>query len=86
LEQDVVIQEGPTMNVAATVKDITALSVEERIRIVQAILESIAVDQDDFDLTDEQIQELERRSRDYDANPGDVMSHEEVMASIRRRQ
>ncbi len=74
------------MNVAATLQDITALSVEERIRIVQAILESIAVDQVDFELTDEQAQELDRRSRDFDANPDDVMSRAEVRASIRRRK
>jgi putative addiction module component (TIGR02574 family) len=73
------------MNVAATLQDITALSVEERIRIVQAILESIAVDQADFELTDEQAQELDRRSRAFDANPDDVMSRSAVRASIRRR-
>jgi putative addiction module component (TIGR02574 family) len=77
--------EGTTMNVAATLQDITALSVEERIRIVQAILESIAVDQADFELTDEQAQELDRRSQAFDANPDDVMSRSAVRASIRRR-
>jgi putative addiction module component (TIGR02574 family) len=72
------------MNVAATLQDITALSVEERIRIVQAILESIAVDQADFELTDEQAQELDRRSSAFDANPDDVMSRSAVRALIQR--
>jgi hypothetical protein len=37
-----------------------------------------------MELTLEQQQELQRRSRAYDANPNDVMTHEEVLASIRR--
>jgi hypothetical protein len=38
-----------------------------------------------MELTLEQQQELQRRSRAYEANPKDVMTHEEVLASIRRR-
>jgi Putative addiction module component len=37
-----------------------------------------------MDLTDAQKQELERRSRAYDANPDEVMTREEVRASIVR--
>jgi putative addiction module component (TIGR02574 family) len=70
------------MDISATLEGITALSVEERIQMVQAILESIAVDQADFELTDEQAQELDRRSRAFDANPDDVMSRSAVRALI----
>ena len=73
------------MDIAATLDGITALSVEERIRIVQAILESISMEQIYPELTLELKQELDRRSRAYDANPDDVMTREEVRASIRRR-
>ncbi len=73
------------MDIAATLDGITALSVEERIRIVQAILESISVEQSYPELTLELKQELDRRSKAYDANPDDVMTREEVRASIRRR-
>jgi putative addiction module component (TIGR02574 family) len=73
------------MDIAATLAGITVLSVEERIQIVQAILESIDVAQAYPELTLELKQELDRRSRAYDANPDDVMTREEVRASIRRR-
>ena len=73
------------MDIAATLDGITALSVEERIRIVQAILESISVEQSYPELTLELKQELDRRSRAYDANPDDVMTREEMRNSIRRR-
>jgi putative addiction module component (TIGR02574 family) len=74
------------MDIAATLAGITVLTVEERIRIVQAILESIDVAQAYPELTSELKQELDRRARAYDANPDDVMTREEVRASIRRRQ
>jgi putative addiction module component (TIGR02574 family) len=74
------------MDIAATLAGITVLTVEERIRIVQAILESIDVAQAYPELTLELKQELDRRARAYDANPDDVMTREEVRASIRRRK
>ena len=73
------------MDIAATLDGITALSVEERIRIVQAILESISVEQSYPELTLELKQELDRRSRACDANPDDVVTREEMWTSIRRR-
>jgi putative addiction module component (TIGR02574 family) len=73
------------MDIAATLAGITVLTVEERIRIVQVILESIDIAQAYPELTLELKQELDRRARAYDANPDDVMTREEVRASIRRR-
>jgi putative addiction module component (TIGR02574 family) len=79
------ISKRKTMDIAATLEGISLLSVAERIQIAQAILESIAVDQTYPELTAELKQELDRRSKAYDANPDDVMTREEVRASIRRR-
>jgi putative addiction module component (TIGR02574 family) len=73
------------MDIATTLDGITALSVEERIRIVQVILESISLEQGYPELTLELKQELDRRSKAYDENPDDVMTREEMRASIRRR-
>jgi putative addiction module component (TIGR02574 family) len=50
------------MDIAATLAGITVLTVEERIRIVQAILESIDVTQAYPELTSELKQELDRTS------------------------
>jgi putative addiction module component (TIGR02574 family) len=72
------------MDVSTTLKEITALSIEERIRLVQAILDSIAADQVYPDFTEVQKRELDRRIADYDANPDNVLTWEEVKASIKK--
>lgn len=74
------------MDITTTLKQITALSIQDRIRLVQAILESIATEQDYLDLTDSQKQELDRRIDDYEANPDNVLTWEEVKASIKARR
>ena len=74
------------MDISATLKEITALSIEERIDFVQAILDSIAVEQAYPDFTEVQKRELDRRIADYEANPDNVLTWEEVKASIKKRQ
>jgi len=71
------------MDISVTLNEIKALSIVDRIRIVQDILESIAAEQAYPDLTTAQKRELDRRISDYEANPDDVMTWEEIKASIR---
>ncbi|UBF23636.1 addiction module protein [Kovacikia minuta CCNUW1] len=74
------------MDITTTLNQIIALSIQDRIRLVQAILDSIAAEQDYLDLTDSQKQELDRRIDDYEANPDDVLTWEEVKASVKARR
>ncbi|MBD2691231.1 addiction module protein [Anabaena catenula] len=74
------------MEIRVTLNEIKALSIADRIRIVQEILESIAAEQVYPDLTAVQKRELDRRITDYQANPDDVMTWEEIKASIRGQQ
>jgi putative addiction module component (TIGR02574 family) len=74
------------MDITITLNQIIALSIQDRIRLVQAILDSIAAEQDYLDLTDSQKQELDRRIDDYEANPDNVLTWEEVKASIKARR
>ncbi|MEA5577047.1 addiction module protein [Anabaena sp. UHCC 0451] len=62
------------MDISVTLNQIKALSIADRIRIVQEILESIAAEQAYPDLTAAQKQELDRRITDYEANPDNVMT------------
>ncbi|AFY45220.1 addiction module protein [Nostoc sp. PCC 7107] len=73
------------MDFTTTLNEIQTLSIEERIRLVQAIWDSIAAEQAYPDITEAQKQELERRNNDYEANPDNVMTWEEIKASIKRR-
>ena len=74
------------MDITTTLNQIIALSIQDRIRLVQAILDSIAAEQDHLDITDSQKQELDRRIGDYEANPDNVLTWEEVKASIKARR
>ncbi|MBS9391373.1 MAG: hypothetical protein AN485_18200 [Anabaena sp. MDT14b] len=74
------------MDISVTLNEIKALSIADRIRIVQDILESIAAEQAYPDLTTAQKRELDRRITDYEANPDDVMTWQEITASIRGQQ
>lgn len=75
-----------SMDITATLNEIATLSVEDRIRIVQAIWDTIAVEQVYPDLTDAQKQELDRRTSDYNSNPDNVLTWEEIKASIKGQQ
>ncbi|WP_341524570.1 addiction module protein [Nostoc sp. UHCC 0302] len=74
------------MDITATLNEIATLSVEDRIRIVQAIWDSIAAEQVYPDFTDAQKQELDYRTADYDSNSDNVLTWKKIKASIKGRQ
>lgn len=71
------------MDITTTLNQIVALDIQDRIRLVQAILDSIAAEQVDLDLTESQKWELDLRIDDYKANPDEVITWAEVKASIK---
>jgi putative addiction module component (TIGR02574 family) len=73
------------MDITTTLNQIVALDIQDRIRLVQGILDSIAAEQVDPDLTESQKRELDRPIDSYEANPDEVMTWAEVKASINRR-
>lgn len=73
------------MDITTTLNQIVALDIQDRIRLVQGILDSIAAEQVDPNLTEPQKLELDRRIDDYEANPDEVMTWAEVKASIKAR-
>ena len=64
---------------------IDRLSVEDRLLLVGEIWDSIAHAQPTVPLTESQQQELERRLRDHEQNPDDVVSWEDVKAATLAR-
>lgn len=73
------------MDVSATLAEIASLSVDERLRLVEAIWDSIVAEPDQPALTDAQKQELERRLAAHAARPHEVVSWEEVKAEALAR-
>jgi putative addiction module component (TIGR02574 family) len=74
------------MDITATLNEIVSLSIEDRIHLVQAIWDSIAAEQADIDLTEPQKREIDRRIDDYEMNPDNVLTWEEIKASLKERQ
>jgi putative addiction module component (TIGR02574 family) len=62
----------------ATLNEIEALSIEDRINLVQAIWDGIAEDRACADLTEIQKQELDCCIADSDNNPDNVMTRQEI--------
>ncbi len=74
------------MDITATLNEIVNLSIEDRIRLVQAIWDSIAAEQAYPALTEQQKRELDNRIDDYEMNPDNVLTWEEIKASIKKKQ
>jgi putative addiction module component (TIGR02574 family) len=66
------------------VAEILALPVEERVRLVDAIWDSISVVPEALPLTQWQKDELDRRLTEFEADPETGSTLEEVFARIRR--
>jgi len=64
---------------------IDRLSIEERLALVEELWDSIAEDSAAVPLTDTQRIELDRRLAEHEAHPDDVVSWEDVKASIAAR-
>jgi putative addiction module component (TIGR02574 family) len=68
------------MDLASTLAEIVSLSVDERIRLAEAIWDSITSEPGQPELTEAQRQELERRLAAHTASPEEVVPWEEVKA------
>jgi len=66
------------------VAEILALPVVERVRLVEAIWDSISAVPDALPLTQWQKDELDRRLAEFEADPDSGATLEEVFARIRR--
>jgi putative addiction module component (TIGR02574 family) len=73
------------MSVSLRSLGIDRLSVAERLALVEDLWDSIAGESAATSLTDAQRTEIDRRLADHEANPNDVVSWEDVKASITPR-
>ena len=71
------------MDLPTVLAEIEALSVDERIRLVQAVWDRIADEEALPELTEAQRRELDRRLAAHAASPGDVLTWEQIKAHVR---
>ncbi|HEV3386851.1 MAG TPA: addiction module protein [Gemmata sp.] len=68
------------MSVTLESLGITQMSIDDRIALVEEILDTISADQEKLPLTDAQKAELDRRMAAYKANPTAVIPWEQIKA------
>ena len=73
------------MDVSATLAQAKALSVDDRIRLVQEIWDSISTESEQIGLTEAQRLELSRRLKNRELNPQGVVSWQDVKAQALSR-
>ena len=67
------------------IAEILQLPVEERLRLVQLIWDSVAAEASAVPIGDAHRAVIDERLAEHDANPGDVATRDEIMAEARRR-
>jgi putative addiction module component (TIGR02574 family) len=73
------------MDLPAVLTAVRSLSVEDRLLVVDTIMDEVAAEQEHAPLSEAKREELDRRIADDDANPEDVVSWEEAEGSILAR-
>jgi len=68
------------------IADIGKLSVPEKILLVEDLWDEIAAESSFMPLPQSHIEELDRRLKNYEANPGKLLTLEELQTRIEGRQ
>jgi putative addiction module component (TIGR02574 family) len=74
------------MDVQATLDQLVTLPVSDRIRLVQALWDSIVVEEPPAPLTDEQRATFARRTAELQENPGIGLTWEQIKARVKGEQ
>jgi putative addiction module component (TIGR02574 family) len=74
------------MDFSSTLTEIASLSIDDRLKLVHAILDTVANDQSPPELTEEQKEELRRRVAELDADPNNVLTWDEIKARVRAKK
>jgi putative addiction module component (TIGR02574 family) len=68
------------------IPEIARLSTPEKILLVEDLWDSIASDESRVPMPQSHTEELDRRLRSYESNPGNLLSLEELQTAIERRK
>jgi len=70
------------MDINQTLSELTSLPVPDRLRVVESLWDSIESDTP-VSLSTEQLAELNRRIEAHEANPGELLSWDQVLDRLR---
>jgi putative addiction module component (TIGR02574 family) len=71
-------------DIQSTINELTSLSVDDRLRVVEAVWDSIG-DDAPITLSDPQRAELDRRMDAHEANPQDMLSWDQLLEGLRKK-
>ncbi len=74
------------MDLNAVLAEVHHWSVEDRLRLIEAVREGLPNEIPDPDLSEELKQLLDQRVAELEANPENVVSWEDIKAHVRRRR
>jgi len=67
------------------IPEITRLSVSEKILFVEELWDTISLDQEEISAPQSHVEELERRSKRHEVNPGTLLSLDELKSNLKNR-
>ncbi|MGE0609987.1 MAG: addiction module protein [Pirellulales bacterium] len=73
------------MNIDSTIEELTALSIDERLKVVAAVWNIIDADAGPPALSAELKAELDRRLDAHEKNPADLLTWDQVLEKLRGR-
>jgi putative addiction module component (TIGR02574 family) len=73
-----------SVDVAHTIDELRALSIDDRLKVVEAVWDSLP-EEAAMPLTPEQRAELDRRLDAYEANPDQLLTWDQVLEQLRGR-
>lgn len=68
------------------IPEIADLSISEKILLVEDLWDNISVNDSNIHIPQSHINELEKRNRRYQGNPGNLLTLEQLQNSIERRK
>lgn len=68
------------------IPEIDQLSVPKKILLVEDLWDSIALDESTVPVSKSHMEELDRRLKSYESNPGNLLSLEELQVRIEQRK
>ena len=71
------------IDVNHTINELKALPLQDRLKVVEAVWDSIDEDSSEVPLTSEQRAELDRRMAAHEANPDSALTWDQVLERLR---
>ena len=74
------------MGLSSALAEIPTMNVEDRLRLIQAVWDSLVDEDAPIELSEAQKSDLQRRCAELDTSPENVLTWEQIKAHIKRKR